>query len=154
MTLDELVDLVTRAMSIVEGFEVTAEEAAARHIAFPTLPQRLYNPGDIREWKHNGVAYPEQSGYVDFLAWAKLQPGSVNPQAEALAEGWRVLRVLATQYINGQYTHGVPPNLIQMIAVYAPACDKNNPGSYSSVVAAKVGIPADVVLKSLVTVEA
>lgn len=151
MTRDDLVKAVTRAISIVEGFEVTEQEAKERGITFPTLPQRLYNPGDVRSWRHNGVQYPEQDGYVDFLAWAKLQTCK-QPQIEALAEGWRVLTELANQYIDGHYTMCVPPTLVQMLSVYAPACDKNDPGSYSRTVASIVGIPADVPLRSLVTV--
>jgi hypothetical protein len=151
MTMDQLLDAVTAAMADVEGFDVTAEQAKARGIAFPTRPQRLLNPGDVRHWMHDGVHYPEQNGYVDFLAWALDVAKSTQPQIDGLAEGWRVVRTLASQYIAGHYTTAKQPNLIQMFAAYAPAADGNNPGSYTRVVATKVGISADVPLVSLIT---
>ena len=151
MTIEQLIDAVSLAMADVEGFDVTAEQAAARGIAFPTRPQRLLNPGDVRHWMHEGVHYPENDGYVDFLAWALDIAKSTQPEIDGLAEGWRVARTLASQYIAGHYTKAPQPSLIQMFAAYAPAADGNNPGSYSRVVAAKVGISADVPLASLVT---
>ena len=151
MTREELIGKVTSAMSDEEGFDVTETEAKDRGIPFPTLSQRLANPGNIRRWSHDGVKYPRNAtGYVDFVAWAAANKSS-NPTADGLAEGWRVLRVLAGQYVDGHYTSSPKPTLIEMFAAYAPAADGNDPGSYTRTVAAKTGLPADVPLASLIT---
>lgn len=143
MNREQLISAIAEAIADEEGFFVAEAEARRRGIKFPTLPQRLCNPGDVRRWKLNGKAYPDAAGYVDFLAWAKGDPN------QALLEGWRVLYVIVGQYIDGAHHNGRSPSLLEMFAVYAPAEDKNDPGRYALAVAERAGIPADAPLNLL-----
>jgi hypothetical protein len=144
MTRTDLINKVALAFADVEGFDVTEEQAKDRKIVFPTRPQRLCNPGDIRHWMHDGKHYPENSGYVDFLLWAN------GDQEAAISEGWRVLKVLVGQYVDGHYTKAQQPTLVEAVAAYAPAADGNNPGSYTRTVGAKIGLPINTPLITLI----
>jgi len=147
MTRLELVDRLARAMAEREGFYVTEEQAKARGIPWPTLAQRNANPGNIRRWADaRGKPYPTSKGYVDFVAWASERfPGASREELSrrALEEGWRVLRALIGQYLDGRYTNGQPPTFDEMFRVYAPSADNNDPAGYARFVAAKLGARPD-----------
>ena len=147
MTRAELTAKIARAIAEMEGFFVTA--------AKPTLAQRNANPGNIRAWRDaRGRPYPTHRGYVDFVAWASERfPGLSREEMSrrALEEGWRILRVIIGQYLDGRYTGGRPPTIEEMFRVYAPAEDSNDTAGYARFVAAQLGVRPDQRLLDLVT---
>jgi len=147
MTRQELIQKIARAIAEMEGFYVTA--------ATPALAQRNANPGNIRQWRDGrGRAYPTGDGYVDFVAWASARfPGASREvmSQRAVEEGWRILRVLVGQYLDGRYTQGKPPTAEEMFRVYAPSADGNHPANYARFVAGKIGARPDQRLLDLVT---
>ena len=147
MTRAELINKIARAIAEMEGFYVTA--------AKPTLAQRNANPGNIRQWRDaRGKPYPTHRGYVDFVAWASERfPGASREEMSrrAIEEGWRILRVLIGQYLDGQYTQGKPPTAEEMFRVYAPSADGNHPVNYARFVAGRIGARPDQRLIDLVT---
>lgn len=155
MTKLELVDRLARAIAEKEGFYVTEAQAKARGIPWPTLAQRNANPGNIRRWTDaRGKPYPTSKGYVDFVAWASERfPGASREEMSrrALEEGWRVLRALVGQYIDGRYTDGKPPTITEMFRRYAPAEDANDPDGYAVFVARRLGATPSTRLVDLVT---
>lgn len=152
-----------------EGFHATE---ASRD--FPTISQQLINPGCVRRWS---AAHPQTMGYIDFWKWATgtddlLMPrrplrsmaqakrreildeilkrmNERDPQlvAKATAEGWRVLKALINQYVDGRYTQGRSPSLSKMMSVYAPSSDNNNPFAYAHMIGARIGLSHDEILK-------
>lgn len=138
MTRVQLIDRIAEAIATMEGFYSRRPGAMA---------QKNSNPGNVRQWRDaKGRAYPTNGGYVDFQEWAYRR----NPDADALsikaaaeAEGWRVLKVLIGQYIDGRYTAGKPPTFLEMFRVYAPAADRNKPDAYARFVARKLGTEPD-----------
>ena len=146
MTRAELIEKIARAIAEIEGFYVTA--------AKPTLAQRNANPGNIRQWRDaRGRPYPTHRGYVDFVAWASERfPGASREEMSrrAIEEGWRILRVLVGQYLDGRYTQGKPPTAEEMFRVYAPSSDGNDPANYARFVASKVDARPDQRLLDLV----
>ena len=148
MTRQELVERVARAIAEMEGFYLTAAQ--------PTLARRNANPGNIRQWRDQRArAYPTSGGYVDFVAWASNRfPGASREEMSqrAIDEGWRILRVLVGQYLDGRYTQGKPPSAEEMFRVYAPSTDGNHPAGYARFVAGKIGARPDQRLIDLVTV--
>lgn len=155
MTRAELIERLSQLIAEKEGFFVTEEKAKSRNMRFPTRAQINANPGNIRVWRNaKRQPYPALNGYVDFVAWAKEQmPGISEEDAKVrgLEEGWRVLRVLATQYVDGRYTKGDPPTAREMFSVYAPAEDNNDPVVYADFVAKQLGARPDQRLIDLVT---
>ncbi len=155
MTRQELLDKLARAIAENEGFFVTEAQAKARKIRFPTRAQINANPGNLRVWRDTkGRPYPTSGGYVDFVAWASERfPGAAREEMSrrALEEGWRILRVLAGQYIDGRYTCGKPPTVEEMFHTYAPASDGNDPVGYARFVAGKLGAQPAQRLIDLVT---
>jgi hypothetical protein len=147
MTRQELIEKIARAIAVMEGYYATT--------AKPTLAQRNANPGNIRQWRDaRGRPYPTHRGYVDFVAWASERfPGASREEMsrQAIEEGWRILRVLVGQYLDGKYTQGKPPTLEEMFRVYAPSADGNHPANYARFVARKIGAPPDQRLIDLVT---
>lgn len=147
MTRQELIERIARAIAEMEGFYLTA--------AHPTIAQRNANPGNIRQWRDaKRLAYPTQGGYVDFVAWASDRlPGASREEMSqrAIDEGWRILRVLVGQYLDGRYTRGRPPTAEEMFRVYAPSADGNHPAGYARFVAGKLGVRPDQRLIDLVT---
>lgn len=156
MTRQELLDKLSRAIAENEGFFVTNAQAKARRIRYPTRAQINANPGNLRAWRDaKGQTYPTGGGYVDFVAWASHRfPGAAREELSrrAIEEGWRILRVLAGQYIDGRYTGGKPPTVEEMFRTYAPATDGNDPAGYARFVAGKLGVRTDQRLIALVTV--
>jgi hypothetical protein len=155
MTRPELIEKTARAIAEMEGFYLTAAQAKARGISHPTLAQRNANPGNIRQWRDGrGHRYPTDSGYVDFVAWASVRfpnASSEEMSKRAIDEGWRILRVLVGQYLDGCYTQGKPPSAEEMFRVYAPSADRNHPANYARFVADKIGARPDQRLLDLVT---
>jgi glutathione S-transferase len=155
MTRQELLDKLARAIAENEGFFVTEAQARARNIRFPTRAQINANPGNLRAWRDaKGRPYPTSGGYVDFVAWAsERSPGAAREEMSrrAMEEGWRILRVLAGQYIDGRYTGGKAPTIEEMFCTYAPASDGNDPVGYARSVAGKLGAQPDQRLVDLVT---
>jgi hypothetical protein len=147
MTKQELIEKIAQAIAEMEGFY--------RRDAQPTLAQRNANPGNIRQWRDNrGRPYPTAKGYVDFVAWASEHyPGASHEELSrrAIEEGWRVLKALVEQYIEGKYTQGKPPTAEEMFRVYAPSADGNHPANYARFVARKLGARPDQRLLDLVT---
>ena len=147
MTRDELIGHIARAIAEMEGFYAIATK--------PTLAQRNANPGNIRQWRDaRGRPYPTHRGYVDFVAWASERFAGApreDMSRRALAEGWRVLRVLVGQYLEGKYTQGKPPTAEEMFRVYAPSTDGNYPANYARFVAGRIGARPDQQLLDLVT---
>jgi hypothetical protein len=155
MTRQELLDRLARAIAENEGFFVTEAQAKARKIRFPTRAQINANPGNLRAWRDaKRRPYPTSGGYVDFVAWASERfPRASREEMSrrALEEGWRILRVLVGQYIDGRYTAGKPPTVEEMFRTYAPASDGNDPAGYALFVARKIGVRPDQRLVDLVT---
>jgi hypothetical protein len=147
MTRAGLIEKIALAIAEMEGFFATASK--------PTLAQRNANPGNIRQWRDaRGRPYPTHRGYVDFVAWASERfPGLSREDLSrrALDEGWRILRVLVGQYLDGRYTQGKPPTAEEMFRIYAPSADGNHPANYARFVASKIGARPDQRLLDLVT---
>ncbi|MEN6642585.1 MAG: hypothetical protein ABFE08_09075 [Armatimonadia bacterium] len=119
-------DDITKAISAMEGFGVAL-----------SLSTRNANPGNIRSWKKEGIAYPTRKGFVNFMAWAH------GDKMLAENEGWRVLKTLVHLYLDGRYTGGKSPSLNQMFAKYAPDSDGNHSAAYAAFVAKRVGVLAE-----------
>lgn len=164
MTRSELIDAIARAIAEKEGFYVTEDEARRRKIKWPTRAQRNANPGNVRLWRDRRDRwYPTDAGigpdgrprgYIDFVAWASERfPGVSREEMSrrALEEGWRVLRALVGQYIDGRYTDGRPPTIAEMFQKYAPADDANDPDGYAAFVARRLGVTPSTRLVDLVT---
>lgn len=143
-----LINRLAKAIARVEGFYMKPSDKR-----WPPLAVRNANPGNIRRWRGaDGRPYPTSHGYVDFLAWAneRWPTAPREEQADrALQEGWRILKVLVGQYIDGKYHDGQSPTLRQMFAKYAPSADANDPEAYAATVSKLVGIPPDVPLSSV-----
>ncbi len=123
MSRKEVVETIAQAIARMEGFTSGASRIARANA----------NPGNIRKWHgRDGKPYPTEHGYVNFVAWAG------GNEAKGLEEGWRILRVLIGQYIDGKYTAG-PPTFYQMFEKYAPTEDRNNPRNYAQYVANALG---------------
>ena len=143
MKREDLIHSIAYAIAQMEGFFLSEAEARRRGIRWPTIAQRNANPGNIRRWQ----GYPQTDGYVDFMKWAKYD------LQKATFEGWRVLKVLIGQYIDGRYTKGKSPTLYEMFERYAPASDKNEPRRYAEFVAQRVGIDPNVPLKEVINAD-
>lgn len=155
MSRDELIDRIASAIARYEGYYVTPAEARQRRIRYPTIAIRNANPGCIRRWRTStGREYPVSSDHVDFVAWARARrPNASEEEIRQAAEreGWRVLRVLIGRYIDGKFHGGKSPTLREMMRVYAPSSDGNQPEAYAAYVARFAGIPLDVPLSDLIT---
>lgn len=154
MTRQELIEGIAQAIAEKEGFYLSEAQASMRRIRYPSRAQRNANPGNVRTWRDaRGKRYPTDGGYVDFVAWASARYPGISDELlsqKAIEEGWRVLRVLVGQYIDGRYTEGKPPSLIEMFRVYAPGADGNDPEVYARFVAGKLGVDAHQPLIALI----
>jgi hypothetical protein len=127
---------IALAIAAYEGFLRVGQK--------PTLGQRNLNPGNIRQWRgSDGKAYPRTAGYVNFYAWA-LEKHPENPIGFGVMEGWRVLLKLVGDYLEGKYTGGKRPSLIEMFRIYAPESDGNKPEEYARFVASMIGVDPEV----------
>lgn len=154
MTRQELIEKIARAIAEMEGFYLTAAQAKARRIPHPTLAQINANPGNIRQWRDKRGPYPTNRGYVDFVAWASARFSGTSREEmsqRAIDEGWRILRVLIDQYLDGKYTQGKQPSAEEMFRVYAPSADSNHPTNYARFVAGRIGARPDQRMLDLVT---
>jgi len=144
MTRKELIQSVAQAIAEKEGFYLTEAQARKRWIRYPSRAQRNANPGNVRAWRDaRGKRYRTDGGYVDFVAWASARYPALAGETlsqKAVEEGWRVLRVLVGQYIDGRYTEGKPPSIVEMFQVYAPGTDGNDPEGYARFVADKLEV--------------
>lgn len=135
---EELIDIVAKAIADFEGFTSGKSRIAVQNA----------NPGNVRIWRYaDRRPYPRRNGYVDFVTWAG------GDYQKGLEEGWRVLKVLVGKYIDGNYTGSKPPSFYKMFEKYAPYSDQNHPDKYAEFVAARVGVPANTVIKSLIEEE-
>lgn len=131
MTRAELINIIAESIARHEGFYVTQAEAQNRGTRWPTRAQRNRNPGNLRRWD------PAKDKYDD------PDPRKAYVIFDSDAEGWRVLRKLCGQYLDGKYNRKHPnprlrsdrPSLYQWFGVYAPTEDANNPESYAAGVA-------------------
>jgi hypothetical protein len=114
--------VISESIAKREGFYVTQDQARSRGIHWPTIPQRLNNPGDLM--------FAGQSGATDHPVTGV--DGKVRHYAEFESEdaGWTAL----SRQIMLDAKRGL--TLRQFINKYAPAEDGNDPKSYLSQVAA------------------
>lgn len=130
MTKTEVIEAIAQSIAKMEGFHVSG-----------SLSERNANPGNIRVWRDSRGTYPTFKGYVDFIEWSSDRNRDIDRDTIAemgLAEGWRVLRTLVGQYLDGKY--GKPnPTFLDVFSTYAPATDGNKPLEYATFVASKFG---------------
>jgi len=89
------------------------------------------------------LAYPQAGDYVDLVAWASVSCPGVSVAdlgQKASMEGWRVLRKLVSQYVDGKCSGGRVPTHSQMFAVYAPASDRKDPEACAQFMAHELGV--------------
>ncbi len=117
-----------------EGFYVTEEQARQRGIHWPTIPQRLNNPGDLMFAGQLGATDHPVTG-VD---------GKVRHYAEFETEeaGWTAL----SRQILLDAKRGL--TLRSFINKYAPAEDGNDPKSYLNQVANALQADPNVLLST------
>lgn len=131
---DRLTVAFASAISEMEGFCVTEADAQERKVRWPTIAQRLRNPGNLRRWG----SFPIQDGYAKFPECKIEDCRCPDHPAE---EGFRALRKQVTrnvfdrklsfrQFFAGQRdTQG---ELVQNgYPGYAPAADSNYPVVYA-----------------------
>lgn len=143
----EMIEKISQAIATMEGFYKP-----------DSLSEQQLNPGNIRQWSAQGRPYPRRRGYVDFREWAmkKLEAekgGTLSPaeiRSKGEAEGWRVLRALVGQYLEGRYTNNRSPSLYEMFGLYAPDRDGNHSRRYAEFVGSRMGIAPDRMLMSFV----
>ena len=173
MTRQDLISLMADVIEIKEGYH-----AKPGHPDFPTVPQQLCNPGNVRRWS---AKHPTAYGYIDFYQWELNRTGATEPlmprrptrsaskavrrqtldkilsemakrPAErvrsACAEGRRVLEALIGQYIDGKYTNGKSPSLLGMFQVYAPSSDGNEPYTYAQFVGERCGLDRKTIMET------
>jgi hypothetical protein len=146
MKREELVEKIAVGISILEGYHRLS------------LAWQNRNPGNIEYWwGEDGKKYPRWRGYVDFVAWAirHWPPGAKWADVERMAEeeGWRVLRTVVGQYIDGVYTDGKLPTLYEMFAHYLPTRGRISPEVCANYVANGAKIPPEIPLRQLIDVE-
>lgn len=115
--IQRLAELIAR----YEGFYVTAQDAAARGIAYPTIPQRTNNPGDLM--------YAGQPGAVAESVVGHDKKVREYARFQTVEQGWEAL----IHQISLDAERGL--TLWQFIQKYAPASDANDPKSYFAFVA-------------------
>lgn len=152
MIREELVEKIAESIATMEGYFLTPSACNGRKITWPPKARRLGNPGMIRSWKDaSGKPYPREGNFVDFIQWAKNQDKDYkNPYEKGHKEGWRVLRVLISHYIEGRYHDGKSPNLYELFEKYAPSSDSNDPKKYAEFVANRVGILPTIPLEEVI----
>ena len=102
----------------MEGFDVTQAQAAERHIKWPTLPQKLNNPGDlIYVGQHKATPFSVVGGDGKVRVYCKFQ---------SIDDGFAACDFQLTLYAGRHCT------VQQTINKWAPADDGNNPVSYTA----------------------
>ena len=82
MTLPELINRLTPAIAVREGFFVTEAQANPRGLKFPTRAQRNASRGNIYEWRDSrNRPYPGSGGYAGFVAWASARATPLRPSS-------------------------------------------------------------------------
>lgn len=116
---------LAEACARMEGFFVTAAQARARGIRYPTAAQRHRNPGNIMDLAH----YRKTQKF-------RLQTYGTVEEGFAAAENWWMRRMREGK------------TLRQAIHRYAPrGHGSNDPEAYTAHVARAVGIVAEVPLR-------
>lgn len=100
----------------------------------PTIPQRLHNPLDLRNWRTAAnQPYPTLNGYVDFPACSI--PNCVNPDHPSEV-GWQAgrqqcrLNIVKRGLTFFEFFAGKP----KVYPGFAPARDRNSPAVYAQAV--------------------
>jgi len=138
---DRLTLAFAKAISEMEGFCLTEADAQKRKVRWPTIAQRLYNPGNLRRWG----SFPIQDGYAKFPECKVDDCRCPDHPAE---EGFRALRKQVTrnvfdrrlsfrEFFAGQRDADgvVLPN---GYPGYAPSADSNYPVKYAEYVLKRV----------------
>ena len=115
----------SQAVGEMEGYYVTQAQAAARHIPFPTLPQKLNNPGDlIFVGQRKAVPFSVVGGDGKVRIYCKF---------ETIEDGFEACDFQLELYAKrGSTVQGT-------INKWAPADDGNNPTSYTAGVCKLMG---------------
>mgnify|MGYP005820885897 CR=1 FL=1 len=117
------------AIAEIEGMFVTQEQAKARKITWPTIPQRLNNPGDL--------IYVGQKKATGFTIVGKDGKKRTYCQFKTLEDGWEACDFQVSLYAKRGLT------VQQGINKWAPADDGNSPRSYTSGVCRLFGCKPD-----------
>lgn len=113
------------AIAEFEGYYVTQDQAKARGIPWPTLPQRLKNPMDL--------VFAGQAGAVPEKVVGKDGKTRIYAKFSTSTQGWNAgYRQMALDAKRGM-------TYWQFIQSWAPAADDNDPNSYFAFVAAQIG---------------
>jgi hypothetical protein len=131
---------LAEAIAHYEGFYVTEKDAKTRGIEFPTIPQRLHNPGDL--------IYDHQPGAVPFPIVGKDGKTRVFAKFEMPEQGWDAL------YHQIRLDASRGETLLQFINKYAPAADANDPRSYAAYVARQLHVQVFDPLHSVIAEDA
>jgi hypothetical protein len=116
---------VSDVIGHMEGFYVSQEQAAAQNRRWPTIPQRLNNPGDL-VFEHQKYATPHSIVGID----GKTR---VYAKFDTIEHGWEACDLQLSLYAQRGLT------VEQAIRKWAPADDGNNPGSYTASVCRMLG---------------
>lgn len=128
VTINEFAKRLAQACAQVEGFFLTAEQAARLRKRFPTAAQRHNNPGNIMD-----LAYYRQTKKF------RLQ------RFGTVAEGWRA----AENWWKRRIREG--KTLAEATAIYAPrGHGDNDPELYARLVAESLAIAPDVPLNRFI----
>jgi hypothetical protein len=106
------------AIGEIEGFFVTPEQAKSRGIPWPTVPQRLHNPGDL--------IYLRQHHSTPFTIVGKDGIKRTYCKFETDEDGWEACDFQVALYA------GRGLSVQETINKWAPADDGNNPKSYTA----------------------
>jgi len=115
---------LAEAIAHFEGFYLTEEEARRQNRHWPTIPQRLNNPGDLVFRDQPFSTDGPVTGFDGVVRhYAKF---------DTVEHGWEAL------YRQIELDAGRGLTLWQFVNKYAPAADANNPNEYFAFVAHKL----------------
>lgn len=123
-------ELLKHAIAAQEGFFVTQVQAEARGIPWPTVPQRLHNPGDLLYEGQAGAQPHPVTGHDgkirDYCEFADDDAGFCALENQIRLDAERGL------------------TFWQFIQKYAPSADSNDPSSYFAGIARTLAVgPGD-----------